>query len=304
MAKTKAETPTLAFVTTCKGRLHHLRETLPTMTAQTPDELIVVDYGCPDGTCDWVEANVPAAKVVRASQPGGGFNLARARNIGAAAATSDWLLFIDADTRCAPDLASGLRQALRAGAFLSPQTQQTRQSIEVSGCCAVAAADFAAVEGYDEVFEGWGREDRDFYLRLRLAGRKHEHFPLEWLDPIVHGDDERDIPAGMAGRRQNLAVNACYGDAKLKLSLFRGGKGNLELAERRQIMATARRAVAQWFESGAKQPLAVNFPAQANKPEGLPERLALQSRWTLTVVVYPHKLSELADLRPPARAGA
>ena len=68
--------PTIAFVTTCKGRLHHVRETLPLIAQQAPDEIIVVDYGCPDRVGDWVTANVPQARVVRVDDDPG-FSLAR-----------------------------------------------------------------------------------------------------------------------------------------------------------------------------------------------------------------------------------
>ena len=76
---------TIAFVTTCKGRLHHIRQTLPRFLAEKPDEVIVVDYGCPDMAGDWVEENHPAAKVVRVTDDPE-FCAARARNMGGRAA--------------------------------------------------------------------------------------------------------------------------------------------------------------------------------------------------------------------------
>ncbi len=47
MARAK---PKFSIITTCKGRLEHLKQTLPAMLAQKDSEVIVVDYSCPHGT--------------------------------------------------------------------------------------------------------------------------------------------------------------------------------------------------------------------------------------------------------------
>ena len=58
-------TPKYSIVTTCMGRLDHLKESLPAMLAQPDSEVIVVDYSCPQGTGDYVAKHFPAARVVR-----------------------------------------------------------------------------------------------------------------------------------------------------------------------------------------------------------------------------------------------
>ena len=57
--------PTFSLIVTCKGRLMHLRQTLPLFCALPDTEVILVDYGCPDGSGVWAAANFPAARVVR-----------------------------------------------------------------------------------------------------------------------------------------------------------------------------------------------------------------------------------------------
>ena len=53
-----------------------LRQTLGPMLDQPGGSCVVVDYSCPDGAGDWVEAHHPSAWVVRV--PGqAGFNLHR-----------------------------------------------------------------------------------------------------------------------------------------------------------------------------------------------------------------------------------
>ena len=74
----------VSIVTTSKGRLHHIRDTVPRMLACGVDEVLVVDYGCPDGTGDWVERHCPGARVLRVTDDPG-FCLPRARNLGARA---------------------------------------------------------------------------------------------------------------------------------------------------------------------------------------------------------------------------
>jgi hypothetical protein len=57
----------IAFVVTCKGRLHHLRQSLPLLASQPDCECVVVDYDCPDQTHLWVAEHFPAVRVVRVS---------------------------------------------------------------------------------------------------------------------------------------------------------------------------------------------------------------------------------------------
>jgi len=42
--------PKFSIVTTCKGRLGNLQQSLPTFVAQAAAEVVVVDYDCPEST--------------------------------------------------------------------------------------------------------------------------------------------------------------------------------------------------------------------------------------------------------------
>ncbi len=85
----------LSFVTTCMGRLEHLKQTLPTQ--KHPDcESIVVDWSCPDKCGDWVEEHHPWAKVIRV-EGHGEYHRAKARNVGLQAATGEHICNADAD---------------------------------------------------------------------------------------------------------------------------------------------------------------------------------------------------------------
>ncbi|MBK6472014.1 MAG: glycosyltransferase family 2 protein [Betaproteobacteria bacterium] len=87
----------VSLITTCKGRLAHLKETLPAFLAQGAGcEVIVVDYDCPEGAATWVNANHPQARVVQV-RDAPIFNACKARSRGSAVATGRWLAFVDAD---------------------------------------------------------------------------------------------------------------------------------------------------------------------------------------------------------------
>lgn len=180
----------IAFVTTCKGRLHHLKQTLHLFVSSAPNEIIVVDYGCPDGSGSWVEENFPAARVVRVTDDPY-FCLSRARNKGAATAESEWICFIDADILVQPELGGWLRESLQDGCFYRVEAVEGERDRNVWGTCICPRSAFEAAGGYDEVLQGWGGEDDDFYFRLRDLGLVEKAFPAKYAIGIQHGDEER-----------------------------------------------------------------------------------------------------------------
>lgn len=79
-------------------------------------EAIVVDNGSTDGTAEAVRAFAArhpdlVVVLVHELEPG----VSRAKNRGAAAARGAWLLFLDADSRMAPDLAERIIRRGRSG---------------------------------------------------------------------------------------------------------------------------------------------------------------------------------------------
>src|SRR5438552_12695799 len=171
----------LCFITTCRGRLASLKESLPTIVAQANSSCVVVDYDCPQGTAAWVHKNFPQVRVVRATDCPR-FELSRARNLGAEAADAPWLCFVDVDVRLAPDFAATVTPLLEQRCFYHPDPRPT----ELWGFCICHRDDFQRVEGYDDVLQGWGEEDRDFYTRLKMIGARVRTFPGELLTPLPH----------------------------------------------------------------------------------------------------------------------
>ena len=77
-----------------------------------PVELVVVENGSTDATAA-IAARL-ADRVVQRPQPVG---YSRARNLGAAVASGDWLVFLDADSEMAPDALAAIRARIRPGVF-------------------------------------------------------------------------------------------------------------------------------------------------------------------------------------------
>lgn len=146
-------------------------------------ELIVVDNNSTDRTAAVAEAG--GARVVFEAVN----QIARARNAGAAAATGDWLLFLDADSRLNPGLAAGLQQVLESDRRVGCGTTMHMAGLPwwalammrtwngVSRLCRWAAGSFLAcrteafrdVGGFSDAL--YAAEEIDLSRRLKRWGR-------------------------------------------------------------------------------------------------------------------------------------
>ena len=243
----------LCFVTTCKGRLDHLKQTLPLMVAVENTRCVVVDYACPEGTGRWVQQNFPQVHVEFVTDDAE-FCLARARNFGARAVTSPWVCFIDADVRLQAGFAAWLNEPRRAnGIYRALSGAMTSWGTMI---CRTDA--FLAVGGYDEVIRGWGGEDDDLYLRMREAGGVDAEIPPELLDPIEHDDHARTAFYPLKDRFLQHRINYLY--THLKADIGRYSPQFLTLDGRRQIMAEAARTVINAAAQNATAHFEVELP--------------------------------------------
>jgi len=193
--------PRFSIVTTCKGRLSDLKQALPTFVAQTGAEVVVVDYDCPDGTRGYVAEHFPQVRIVALTDKPK-FNSSHARNAGAAQATGDFLVFLDADMMIGEGFLDFLTANMKArsyGIFSRGVANSAR------GACVVDRALFQAVGGYDEVIEGYGGEDLDLYSRLRFLRARHVSLPREYIANVIEQDDDaREKYRGPNIRKQFL----------------------------------------------------------------------------------------------------
>ena len=164
-------------------------------------EVIAVDDASPDGTAAEIEAaarrHPGLVRLIRLDQNGGP---ARARNAGAAAATGEFLFFVDSDTRLEPDALTRFvarvendgadavcgiyhPEPLNAGAVPLYKALFTHYSFASRGvfpyetfngaCAGISAARYRAVGGYDERLRaGDDYENEELGGRLRRAGAR------------------------------------------------------------------------------------------------------------------------------------
>jgi glycosyltransferase involved in cell wall biosynthesis len=227
----------LSAVVTCKGRLAHLKQTLPMLMALPLREVVVVDYDCPEGTARWVADAFPKATLVHVTDRPG-FNVSIARNLGAKATTAPWLLFADVDTKIAPTFWDEVAGRLEPGAFIIAEPRL----LELWGTFITARADFEALGGFDEVFQGWGGEDADFVQRLGLLGRRCLTYDAGLTEALPHSDEMRMRFHVSSSRFRSGLANDMY--RAIKNDIARMG-GALDERARRQLYAQVTRAFAE-----------------------------------------------------------
>jgi glycosyltransferase involved in cell wall biosynthesis len=289
------DTPIISFITTSKGRLSSLRQSLPRMLAQPRAEVIVVDYDCPESSGDWVAAQYPAARVVRIrDRPV--FNAARARNLGGRAARGQWFCFMDAEGLLIGDFVEQLLPLLRDGAFFTTSGMQR----EAFGTVVCRGSDYLAVDGYDEVLEGWGTEDRDFYIRLNMLGRSRQTLPEAWVTAIGHGDDLRVQYHEMKDLWLGQRINAMY--AQIKHDLARQlDKIIVPLEVRRAVYEEVRRTLRRAAESG-QYPAGVEIRLPADLVVRLYGGWQMTRVWTYELHAPPRQPADAPGAPVPSQS--
>lgn len=207
-----------SIITTCRGRLHHLKQSLPGMIGQLPEELVVVDYDCPDGTSGWLASACPQVRTVRETDPRG-FSLARARNAGVQAAGASWLCFVDADTLIQVGWLEWLQANASDDTYFVAEDGAVKDATGILVCSREA---FLAAGCYDEAIRGWGGEDIDLRKRLSSLGLKVRGFPMRFVQSIPHSDELRDKVLGLS-INQLSARGALYVEAKFQIGKKFGG---------------------------------------------------------------------------------
>ena len=248
----------LSFVTTCMGRLEHLKQTLPLQ--QHPDcESIVVDWSCPDKCGDWVEENYPDVKVVRVDGEQY-YHRSKARNAGLQAATGEYICNADADLLIQPTFFNLLDS-------LSPNIYVTRVPIYIfidpisgkppvrrgtvdemyhrwydknrelheekassTGFMIFPRESLNQIEGngYDEIYDHTlsGGEDLDLRIKLLLeAGLKEQWIDIGFIDTISHTNElrvehisQKDFIKSRRGSWDRLVAK--WGESKWKEELL------------------------------------------------------------------------------------
>lgn len=248
----------LSLITTCKNRLPHLKQTLPLMLRQPHVEVIVVDYGCEQGTAAWVKKHHPQAKLVQVNDDPV-FCVARARNMGAENASHELLCFVDADVMIHFELGKWLEINHDPNRFyLYPDEKK----FDLCGFVIVGRQHFFKVEGYDEAIRGWGAEDNDLYERLARTGLSESRIPPGSISAIPHGDELRQVgknAGGFGSVSENMSMLQLY--QAIKRDTWNLTGMNVELEKRKELLQYIRMLREEAIDKGETAfEISINIP--------------------------------------------
>jgi len=196
-----SDTPKIIGIQTCKGRLEHVKQTSTTFlesTASTPNvHHLLVDYGCPEKTGEWVkETHGPCGRsdafIMNPNTTQ--FHKTIALNAGAryaiGAMNADYLLFFDADTFVYDGFIEKITPLLNPERFIFVEPMDVTK--DLTGLLILHQQLFRRSGGFEESFRNWGAEDLEY--RLRLYAKHNAVFDLidgEFLGSIPHSNDLR-----------------------------------------------------------------------------------------------------------------
>ena len=191
--------PSVVFCTTCKGRLQHLSETLPRNLTDCPGaKFVVLDYNSRDGLQEFLRDLPPLREgrlVVYSFPTAGPFRMAHAKNMAHRCALlegADILVNLDADNFTGPGFDRWIaEQFQRDNVFAWARMVRGELSRGISGRIAVTRQAFLKTGGYDEKYDTWGPDDKDFNARLRRLGCDGIEIDPRFLDAIRHNDKMR-----------------------------------------------------------------------------------------------------------------
>lgn len=266
----------ISFIVTCKGRLAHLQKSIPELIRQKESEIILVDYSCEDFCGDWVSKNHPSVVVVKVLGEDK-FSLSRARNIGAASAKGNIFVFVDADHITNTGLSSHIYEMMERADWSS--SGSSPREADICGFLCVKKDVFNNIGGYDEVFKGWGGEDIDIMVRIRMSGAVFSQIDTKFITSIPHGDELRQLdsnhPMLNMGRVASLQASQLYMHIKIDVvNMY----GHLDLDLREKIYASCARAI---VERGGKSNVHISVDVPQNAMSKFSRRIKKSINYTV-----------------------
>jgi glycosyltransferase involved in cell wall biosynthesis len=288
---------TFSIITTCKGRLDHLKVSLPKMLAQPCKEVIVVDYSCPQGTGEFVSANFPMVRLVTVEGEKH-FSNWKARNAGAAVAQSDVLIFVDADTILADDAVAWISANIppRTFGYFNTQASQAFNrgprvaANQLKGFQVIPAPAFRRLGGYDEVLEGYAAgADTDLEIRMSMMGLRRRPLDSNIVETIIQHDAASRTQNHAQPIQTSYAAGLLYRAAKRTL-LRMNREPELALATRRNLYRAAKQAA---LKLGPDQPRVVMHVRLGQEPIMMPRQLGFERGAQTTALKLELSLEDL-----------
>ena len=198
--------PMVVFCTTCKGRASHLEQTLPRNLWDNSGydncRFVVLDYNSLDHLSRYLQERCRAAinsgrLIIYGFPAAEKFRMAHAKNMAhrlGIAEGADILVNLDADNFTGPDFAQYVADHFKQhgdNSFLWAKMLPGVLDRGISGRIAVSKQAFVKAGGYDEKYDTWGRDDRDFNERLRRLGCCAHEIDPKYLQAVRHNDKLR-----------------------------------------------------------------------------------------------------------------
>jgi Sulfotransferase domain/N-terminal domain of galactosyltransferase len=205
--------PSIIFCTTCKGRSQHIKETLPRNLADNasyPDcKFVLLDYNDPGDLNEYLLSNhqqdINSGRLIVYSllRPDTGpvpFRMAHAKNTAHRLGIiegADILVNLDADNFTCKDFAKYISEEMHFGdrflkdTYLWAKMKHGQFRRGISGRIVVSKRAFLNIGGYDEKYETWSPDDKDFNSRLGRLGYVAKEIAEQYLDAVNHNDKMR-----------------------------------------------------------------------------------------------------------------
>ena len=181
----------VSVVAACGNRTESLRNAFPTWLRTGARDIVVVDWASEPPLMDALDLRHAGVSVVRVADQ---FKwvLSWAYNVAMAHAKHAKVLKVDCDTLLEPDFFGA--HPLQPGTFYAGDWQEARTSEELhlNGVLYVHAADFWAVNGFDERIQTYGWDDSDIRQRLENLGLRAGRLQLDTLHHHPHATSLRD----------------------------------------------------------------------------------------------------------------
>ena len=214
----------IVFCTTCKGRLDHLKQTLPKNLGDNPrSTFLVLDYGSQDGLLDWLKGEMhqhieSGRLVVYGYYDWPKYRFSHAKNLAHRLGIiehGDVLVSLDADNFAGARFEDFAEEAFRANprAYLWSRMIQGEMVRGINGRIGVSKQAFLNVGGYDEEkFADWGSEDRDFNHRLEMSGYDAIEIERSFLHAIPHNNKIRfkEFPQMLRGEYRMVDTTTIF----------------------------------------------------------------------------------------------
>lgn len=163
----------------CMNRSYDLKKSLPSMLEAAgnspPVEIAIVDYNSTDDLAQYIQSvfRMPIPTGVqllyRKYTARDFFQMAHARNLSVLLSTGDVICIMSADVLPAPDYVAEVRRAFSNGTIWAHG--------DFPALLSIRRGEFIDAGGFDERFEFYGPEDRDFSARLLRRGLRPTILP-------------------------------------------------------------------------------------------------------------------------------